>query len=686
MALTWTLKLNDDMSGPAGKAAGGLRRVADGMGAVTRGDRGLVSGQNAVASALNKTAAAANRAGAALARVNGRGTGGVGGINTGHAPAQRGALKPPKMQSMGGDSLLEEILSGAGIMSAVASVFGGIAGKIGGMIASLLGQGLNFAWGQLLNIGQLQEFKNGTIFALEKVLKTKEAANAAYSKAAATSQKLGADFRESMSATQALIAQGFKADFADQIIRAMADLKAINPVANMEGIIRAISQIKTTGRLQGDELMQLAEAGVNVEEVYKKIAKAMNLVEKKGKNGKVMEQVRALQEAGKIDSATAIGAIMSSIKDQVGGGDFGEVAAQKASGSITGLIGKMMNLKDQMLSSINIDWSPVSRAVERLMAAMQSHEGVRVMNLIGEGVSKLLGALDTVGSDQLSGLLTSIGNAMEKVMGAFEGLDGQDTAKAFDMMGRGIEGAADLFVALAQLAIALGPAFALAGEGAIIFVRGLTRMAAMATSAIAVAQGIAGAIGALPGIFASAAAAVWGFMTSIVDGWVDRTSSIQNLATGLGGDIIDGIVSGIESGASAVFAAVSAVATGAIESAAGVLGIASPSRAFSDMYRQTGRGAVIGIQAENDNMMRASARQASAVAEAGTPPEVARAAQFSGAHNAGSMMRQSMVSNTSSQTKVIDIGGLTVHSKAEDPKAVANETVNALQSLAAANG
>lgn len=639
MALTWQLTLHDAMSGPANKAAKSLGKVASGLKDVRRESRAT----DAVGKQLGSM----------------KGGGGFGanlaaGLKGGIGKLAKGGLD--SMKSMVGNL-------GANLVSSLTSG-----------VMSALGAGLAFSWDQILNIADLQGFKGSTMFALETLLKSKDAADAAYRKAAATSQKIGADFRESMSQNQSLLAQGFSVDFADEIIRAMADLKAINPVANMDGIVRAISQIKSTGRLQGDELMQLAEAGVNIDAVYKKIAKSLGIVDKNGKSA--TEQVRKLQEAGKIKSDVAINAIMASMKDMVGGKDFGEVAAAKASGSIGGLIAKLMNLKDQILSNIKIDWSPISRGIERLMEAMQSPAGQKFFAAIGDGLTSVLGRLDKISSSDLEGLFNF---GAEGVTTYFNGLG-----------------------TMLDILIELRPVIQAAG-GAILWMMGAwVTFLGKVKSGIKVLKhfnlndtlsGINDWVMAIPdklmGVLSSigdflagigetivgAGASVWGFLTSIVDGIVDTISTVQSQATTLGTSIIDGIVSGIESGASSVVSAIVGVATGAINAAKDTLGISSPSKAFEDAYAWVGPGSVKGIEKGTPAVNQAAEEQARRSVQA------VRSVQSGGAQ-----VRTAMTTTSTSTSKVIHLGGLTVNSKSDKPGQVASETVNQLQEVADANG
>ena len=328
------------------------------------------------------------------------------------------------------------------------------------------------ALGGAMAVRNAQAFKQDTLFAFQQILGSKEAAQAAYDMAAKTSIRIGGDFKETMSAMNSLLAQGFSTNFADEIIRAMADLKTVNPQANLEGITRAISQIKTTGRLQGDELMQLAEAGVNVSDVYKKIAASMKLTDKPGQTA--VEQVQKLQAAGKVSADEAIKGIMGSIKGQIGGKEFGSVASAKADASLEGMIARLKNMGTQALAAVNVDWSPMTGAISKVVAAMSSPAGKKLFDAIGASVSKVVSAFGNI-------------------------TDGDITA-AFEKAAEVITKIGDEVSSVLRLMIEARPVFELIGSA---ISTGLTAAAAVADTVAAIIEAVRGAVAQVEALTAS---------------------------------------------------------------------------------------------------------------------------------------------------------------------------------------
>lgn len=420
----------------------------------------------------------------------------------------------------------------------------------------------------------------------------------------------------------------------------------------------------------------------------------MGLVEKKGKNGAVMEQVQALQAAGKIKADTAINAIMASIKESVGGGNFGDVAAAKASGSVTGLIGKLMNLKDSLLSNISIDWSPIMGGIEKVMAALESPAATKFFSAVGEAITGVLKELSgSVSGEDMSTMFTVATAAVHAFAWAIR--LAISIAKALKPIVMGVGGfLVSMFAPAIPLVMAMGGAFL----NMISIIGNLPAVLTTIGAAIAgffswVWGGITSLASSIWGFVTGVAGAVSGFFSSVGSSVMGVIDSIVGSATTLGSQMIDGIVSGIESGASAVVDAMVGVATGAIDAAESALGIASPSKVMERIYELANAGAVRGTDKTAARVAEASAAtatDATAAARGAYAPSVPQQAGASVAANAGraggASLRQAVTTNNSTESKRIDIGGINVHSSQADPKRVASETVNAFQSAVDGHG
>ncbi len=125
------------------------------------------------------------------------------------------------------------------------------------------------------------------------------------------------------------MAYGFSTDEAKRLTQAMTDFASGSGATSdtMNRIALALGQIKAKGKLAGQEMLQLTEAGLDVRGI---LAKAF---------GKTTEEIVAMQEKGLIPADKAIQAIVESLEN-----DFGGAAARQA-GTFSGLRASLEDLK-----------------------------------------------------------------------------------------------------------------------------------------------------------------------------------------------------------------------------------------------------------------------------------------------------------------------------------------------------
>lgn len=445
---------------------------------------------------------------------------------------------------------------------------------------------------------QAQAFKEDSIGALRTLLRSNALADQAFRTAVKTADYLGRGRQETVGQFVDLLAKGFDIKKVDEIVRAMADLSTVDPKANMDAIVRAIGQIKGTGRLQGDELLQLADAGLETSAVYEQLAKIL---------GKSVPDVQKLISAGKVDADTAIQAILAAINQQAGGGAAGAAAAKKSLESITGLIRRLENLPQNVLFSMD-----VAPGMERVRAFMK----------------ELSSYFDA--SSESGKLLTAVlGDAFNEFIA---GLLGEDISSGTD----GLKSALDSIVAMIKR---------LNQDGKIRdFGTSLRYMASAIMFAVSVLdsfsisiQQYSAAASAMEDLSQSVTEAIVGFMGDIIE-WVrsladidpaeaiDAISSIGTSiwdaatefvmgAMNVGAMIVEGLATGILGNSAAVLNAISQVAGGAIAWAEQILGIHSPSKVFAEIGSFTAEGFAVGV-ASNDNAQ-------GALADMAAPPDAA---------------------------------------------------------------
>lgn len=504
---------------------------------------------------------------------------------------------------------------------------GGASAALGGMArGAALAVGalaLGAAVGIGRSVGQAATFREDTMLALKTLLRSQSAAEQAFAKARATAEKIGQDPREVLGAYVDLLGKGLDTSTVDQIVRSMADLKVVSPNANFEGIVRAIGQIKGAGRLQGDELNQLAEAGISVDTIYEQLSKQI---------GKSRDEVRKLQAAGKISASQAISGILAGINATVGGGDAGAAAATRATSTISGIMDTIKGRAVGLVLDLEVPGSGAVRGVLQTIASSldgTTETGQRLRSVLGSvlgAVGALVGRLlDAGGGAAFDGIMSGLemvsGLIVElvPVVGAFA----QGWVAGLATAGPAVQ---QIFAALTGLAHVLAANHAaismvaqviagvmvvglrLAGAAAQAFSASIGVVATIFGAVASAVVSVGGAVLGLVEVFVGAGSAIVSAVVSSFYGAVGFLTELPARASQLGSDIIAGLVSGITAGAQAVADAVKRVAGGAIDTAKATLGIKSPSREFAWIGEQSAKGWQIGLDSAADGPAAAAGR------------------------------------------------------------------------------
>lgn len=484
---------------------------------------------------------------------------------------------------------------------ALKGVLGGLAslGKVAlTAVAALGGVALGLGIAGAKYVIDAQAFKQSTMFAFKNLLGSQDMAENAWAKAKATSLQTGMGLRETAASMNQLLAVGFRLDMADTLIKQMADLKTLNPAANLEGIARAIGQIKNTGRLQGDELMQLADAGLSTEGVYKQLEK---------QTGKTRAEILKMQAAGQITSDMAIKAIQDSMSEQTGKAP-GELAAEAAQKTLTGAFGKLMAVKDAFVDNLSFDFTPISRFLDKVSTALSGDAG------------KALGA--------------AFEDLFNTVMGLLDGLDAKDISGFFHDMASAIKGTAAVIRFTAGVVTALGDAWEWI-EGVQAKISGLTGYLG---GLVSIVMGVVSTIGsnilgAILGPLYTIGAAVYDALVQV--GNIDVSgigSSLSAKGASLGSMFVSGILSALTSGLGSVFSAASALGAAMNSGTATSTQTASPSKTaarlggfFVDGYIQPARRRLGEVYAAGAGLGGAANRGLSSVpAASGIQPQQQR--------------------------------------------------------------
>jgi tape measure domain-containing protein len=476
-------------------------------------------------------------------------------------------------------------------------------------------------------------------------------------KGLALADRLGTNAMDTLEGLRGLIAKGFSSNMATDLVGVAADLKTVGATSEqMKGAIRVIGQIKDTGKLQGDELNELANAGVAPTKVFEQLAKSM---------GKTVPEIIKMKEQGKITAEQTIPAIMSAIKQMTGGKSPGVAAAEAANNSVTGMLERLKNaptrlfiqiakgLEDSfkgflpMLREIVAFLDPKNPTMAKILTEVQG-----ALRGIGEAIITawpfLKEFLKGFGEGFGAGweVLKEMGKTLAKAFGGGNLGTLKEWTPALQMMGK----------ALAHLVmittVFLGVVSAVITVGAALLAWPLLLAAAIATLDF---EGLADRFKrgnqvmeeSARGFFdrfvqgnriflaslqeSAAGAGAWamdiinsviGLGATLVNQIATVGSTVFQSALALGRGIIDGMVSGITSGITRVADAVKQAALGAIGAGETTLKTGSPSKEFEWLGKMTSLGMAQGV---NDNAFEPQAAVTSMVA-----PPAASGAQLGG--------------------------------------------------------
>lgn len=188
-------------------------------------------------------------------------------------------------------------------------------------------------------------FKENTLIAFQTLLGSREEAERMMREAVRFAAQTPFETRDVVDAYQRLLTAGFKPVEIPVVLRGVGDLAAMKGFSQeiIDRVLLAFQQIRSKGRLQGEELLQLAEAGVPLGRVYEVLGRRL---------GVTAEQARKLQEAGRISADLGIVAVMEALRDSVSGGELGKLM-DRTSQSIAGLWSTLRSRPTELFMDVN---------------------------------------------------------------------------------------------------------------------------------------------------------------------------------------------------------------------------------------------------------------------------------------------------------------------------------------------
>ncbi len=527
--LKFILDLVDKISGPAAKIAKSMRGVADAMKAVDKAES-KVGGGGRMATTLRR----------------------LGDTKVGRAVRALGTelrgLGPAASKAWGGVS---ELAGGIGAMAGGALVAGGLVVAAAGYGASVVA------------------FKEGALSAMATFLGSQDQAKQLYQKTIDLASYLRIPAKDALEGVNDLLAAGFKADEAMQIFKGALDLKSLKG-ADTKALTTILGQIKAKGKLQTEELLQLAESGgLGIDKVYAELGRLKGI---DAGTTAGMQKLQKLLEGGAIDSATAIKAVQGAIKSMTGN-ELGGYA-EKSRNSLSALWQGLKDAPTQWI--LRADTSAAIEPLRRFMQALNdafdpsTASGQKFVSAISAMASALAAFADGAGS----GFMAAFKPVLDVFRDASAG--GMDWAKIMRDLGKVVG-----FIAAAIVI----------GFGAI----------AAAVSFVIDNWQVFAAILLLPlAPILLVGAAIWALIEGVLAFVAVFTDAVAH-GVSLGSALVDGIAAGIR----AAWGALKGLWNGLVgtlpEAAANKLKIASPSRVMKQIGVYAVMGFTEGIQSQAAN-------------------------------------------------------------------------------------
>lgn len=237
------------------------------------------------------------------------------------------------------------------------------------------------------------------------------------------SKEFGLDLVDTTHTYQKFLALQFNPAEAEKMLKMGADLRVLgNSAEDVKGVFLAIGQIKSKGRLQGEEMLQLQERGVSGALVKEAIAKRM---------GVDYGQVDKLQAAGKISADVGLAAIEDAIKAKLGENELGEAGKRFAEQTVEGMVGKMqalgadigVKLTDKLAPHLNRAMTSLSSRLGKFFDSDKGEQFLtKVGNAIGYIADKVADAVVWMASDEGMKFFEGIANAASEAWTFVKGL------------------------------------------------------------------------------------------------------------------------------------------------------------------------------------------------------------------------------------------------------------------------
>lgn len=475
------------------------------------------------------------------------------------------------------------------------SLFRGSLAHLGGNLMTSAVHGLGrLAVGLGETAIEFATFSQNSRFTFSKLAKEGASPEKLFQHSMDLAEQFGLSLKDTSKQYGKFLALQFNPQQADDLIALGSDLRTLGASAEeVQGTFLALGQIKSKGRLQGEELLQLQERGVSGELIKKAIAQ---------RTGIELGQVDKAISAGKISSEVGLGAIQDAILGKLGTSKPGEAGEEFANKTIEGVVGKLKAKAARAAVGFGDKFAPAlqrvgNKALEVFTRFTESSTGSRMADGIAVAFVAIADAV-TIALPYVSSFVEAFGSGFSDAIGPLKEailplLSGGEAGSVFagtvktlgKQLGR-----------VAAVALAVGGVFA-----------GLTSaMVAVSTAVYEVSfaivsnlfSGLTTAIGKL---------VLW--WDNIAAVWRSGGDSFFEKAIETGGYIVDGLLQGLKAAPGKLLDYVRTLGLDVAKAFKDSLGISSPSKIFASAGVDTVAGFQVGFGREmrSTNALVASA-------------------------------------------------------------------------------
>jgi tape measure domain-containing protein len=435
---------------------------------------------------------------------------------------------------------------------------------------------------------ELIRFGQNSRFAFQQLAKHGATAEQLFGHAQDLAERFGLDVKDTTHAYANFLKLQFNPKQADAMIRMGSDLRGLGSTAEeVQGIFLALGQIKGKGKLQAQEMLQLAERGVSTELVQEEIGKALG--------GKTKAQVQKLQEQGKVTAEVGLKAIEDAIKRKLQEKELGDAGGLFADTMLDGIEGRFKAKATRVgLALVKRMTDPLTelegRGLKSINDWLDSDTGKATIDKLGTGLEKAVGLADRLATSFGGGFLEGIkplAAIIEPLIGSLGGPAGD---KASDQ--------------LALIATDIGKLTAYA-------LTGLAAIGAFSAALVGVGEELYREFSFLGDTLTNT---FGGFAFALIDAWANIQAVFDSEGLGLAGKVVEigknvilGLVKGLWALSAEPVKAIAGIATSIIDAARHVFDSHSPSRVMMQLGFDTDEGLALGQEKRAGRVAAAAA-------------------------------------------------------------------------------